>query len=253
MPTTRNRPLKSSTARLQTGGPSDFRSKLDPWFIDFAQLIRADFKRLSGEQRKNRSRRVIGSHTNPQPASLVPAPILPGWPQTVGEMFTLVGKHGDPRFAGVSKVLQDKLSRQESGTDLNYAIENVLAMIKYQETVPELRWREIQGDKAAGKKLVEVMHIRNLWLHDQLPRDGVRFKTNIHHNLLVTFGVAAGLNELNSTELVDFFDEYCPCGEIHSLEVMRRLREKLCSMLERGQAATAKISDFAVVGPANIS
>jgi hypothetical protein len=54
------------------------------------------------------------------------------------------------------------------------------------------------------------------------------------------------LNELTSTELVDFFDEYCPCGQVHSLEVMRRLREKLCSMLERGQAA-ARISELSLV------
>jgi hypothetical protein len=248
MPTTRNKPLKSLTARLQTTGPSDFRSNLDPWFIDFAKLIRADFKRLSGEQRKNLPRREIGSKATPPPVSAVPVPILPGWPKSIREMFALLGRHGDPRFAGVVEVVRDKLSRQESETDLNYAIDNVLAMIRYQATVPELRWREMQGDKAAGRKLVEVMHIRNLWLHDQLPRDGVRFKTNIHHNLLVTFGLAAGLNELNSTELVDFFDEYCPCGEIHSLEVMRRLREKLCSMLERGQAATAKITEFAGSG-----
>jgi hypothetical protein len=244
MPTTRNKPLKSLTARLQTRGPSDFRSKLDSWFIDFARLTQEDFKRLSGEQRQNRPRRKIGAHADSPHASPVPDPILPGWPQTVGEMFTLLGKSGDPRFAGVVKVVRDKLSPQENQTDLNSAIDSVLAMIKYQTTAPELRWREMQGDAAAGRKLVEVMHIRNLWLHGQLPRGGLRFKTNVHHNMLGTFGLAAGLNELTSTELADFFDEYCPCGEIHSSEVMRRLREKLCSMLERGQAATAKIKKF---------
>jgi hypothetical protein len=247
MPTTRNKPLKSLTARLQTRGPSDFRSKLDSWFIDIARLTQEDFKRLSGEQRQNTPRRKIGSHADSPRASSVPDPILPGWPQTVSEMFTLLGKSGDPRFAGVVKVVRGKLSPQEGQTDLNSAIDNVLAMIKYQTTAPELRWRETQGDAAAGRKLVEVMHIRNLWLHGQLPPGGIRFKTNVHHNLLVTFGLAGGLNELNSTELVDFFDEYCPCGEIHSPEVMRRLREKLCSMLERGQAATAKSLEFAVV------
>jgi hypothetical protein len=161
-------------------------------------------------------------------------------------MFTLLRKSGDSRFAGVVKMVRDNLSPQEGQTDLNSAIDNVLAMIKYQTTAPELRWREIQGDAGAGRKLVEVMHIRNLWLHGQLPRGGLRFKTNVHHNLLVTFGLVAGLNELTSTELVDFFDEYCPCGQVHSLEVMRRLREKLCSMLERGQAA-ARISELSLV------
>jgi hypothetical protein len=242
MPTTRNKPLKSLTARLQTRGPSDFRSKLDSWFIDFAQLIRADFKRLSGEERKNRSRREIGSHADSPRTSSVPDPILPGWPQTISEMFTLLGKSGDLRFAGVVKVVRGKLSPQEGQADLNSAIDNVLAMIKYQTTAPELRWRETHGDAAAGRKLVEVMHIRNLWLHGQLPRGGLRFKTNVHHNMLITFGLAAGLNELTLTELVDFFDEFCPCGEIHSSEVMRRLREKLCAMLDRGRKAAASIA-----------
>src|SRR5271167_3146728 len=124
MPTTRNKPLKSLPARLQTRGPSDFRSKLDSWFIEFARLTREDSKRLAGEQRQNRPRRKIGSHADSPHASTVPDPILPGWPQTVGEMFALLGKSGDPRFYGVVRVIRDNLSPQEGQTDLNSAIDN---------------------------------------------------------------------------------------------------------------------------------
>jgi hypothetical protein len=223
---------------------SDFRSKLHPWFIDFAELFQKDYKHLLEKQRQKKSSRDYTPTSKSRLSSLVPAPLLPGWPQTLGDMLVLIDKQGGPE-SGMARMIQENMSREERGSNLNDAMENVLAMIKYQTTAVELRWREVQGDRAAGKKLVEVIHLRNLWLHDQLPSGGLRFKTNVYHNLLVTYGLAAGLSELNTSEMIDFFDQYCPCGDVHSLEVMRRLRQKLWTMLERGREAATLIAELA--------
>jgi hypothetical protein len=90
--------------------------------------------------------------------------------------------------------------------------------------------------------VVETADFYNRWMHEQLPRTGVRFKTNARHNVLMLYGLAGGLNRLPSRELAEFFDQFCPCGETHTLEVVRRLRGKLLEVLKRGSAAADSIA-----------
>jgi hypothetical protein len=61
------------------------------------------------------------------------------------------------------------------------------------------------------------------------------------------YGLSAGVERLSSSELVQFFDEHCPCGkEIHNQQVLERLRTRLQNRIARisqiddanGQTAT---------------
>ena len=48
--------------------------------------------------------------------------------------------------------------------------------------------------------MVETADLYNRWMHEQLPREGVRVKTNVRHNLLMLYGLAGGLDRLTSRE-----------------------------------------------------
>jgi hypothetical protein len=179
----------------------------------------------------------------------VPPAVLPEWPRTVGEMLGLLANWGDPRLAEAMRAMQHRIPSEALTTDLNQALPNAISLLKYQITVPELQRREMQGDRSAGRQAVETADVYIRWIHDQLPVGGVRFKTNARHNLLMLYGLAGGLESLTSRELADFFDQFCPCGETHALEVLRRLRQKLRKVLERGGEAADLITGGRLEAP----
>jgi hypothetical protein len=238
MATTRNKPFKSPAPRLPQEGSPQFLHKLDPWFVDLARVFKETVPPVGGAKRTDRASRDSEGRGR-QPAKSVPAPLLPGWPRTLGEMLSLAARIEDPRIAGVFRALEQEFPKEALAMDLNPVLENGISLLKYQETVPELRWRELQGDRNAGRKVVETADLYNRWMHGQLPHGGVRVKTNVHHNLLMLFGLPAGLEKLTSKELADFFDQFCPCGETHTLEVLRRLRQKLLIAADRGAKSTS--------------
>ena len=243
MATTRNKPFKSSAPRLPHGGPPQFLQKLEPWFVDLACVFKEAAPPVGGARRTGKS-----SHDSKgkghQPAKSVPAPLLPEWPRTLGEMLSSAARLEDPRIANAFRAIEQECPEEALATDLNPVLENGVSLLKYQATVPELRWRELQGDRNAGRKVVETADLYNRWMHGQLPRGGVRVKTNVHHNLLMLFGLPGGLQKLTSKELADFFDQFCPCGETHTLEVLRRLRQKLLKMVDQGAESTSLLSRY---------
>lgn len=242
MATTRNNAFKSPPPRLPDEGPSHFEHKLDPWFIGLARFFKENAApQVVGPKCIGRAGHVdMGRY--PQAVQSPPAPVLPEWPRTAGEMVSLLAKWGDPRFAEAMKAVKQRIPREDLKTDLNQVLPNMISMLKYQATMPDLRLREMRGDRNAGRQVVETEDLYNRWMHEQLPRGGVRFKTNVHHNVLMLFGLAGGLERLTSKELADFFDQFCPCGETHTLEVLRRLRRKLVKVLERGGEASDQIA-----------
>jgi hypothetical protein len=152
-------------------------------------------------------------------------------------MLTLLTNRGDSRFAEAMGAIQQKTSEEALNADLDEVLPNVISLLKYQATMPDLLQREVRGDRSAGRQVVECKDIYNRWMHDQLPRGGVRFKTNVRHNLLMLYGLDSGLTKLTSQELAVFFDDFCPCGGTHTAEVLRRLRQKLVNVFERGREA----------------
>ena len=239
MATTRNSALKSP--RLPQEGPSNFLQKLDPWFVGLAHLFKEDAAaRIDDSKPMGKAGHVDrGKHL--QPARLPPA-VLPEFPRTVGEMLASLATWGDPRLAEAMKAMQQGIPPEALTTDLNQVLPSMISLLKYHATVPELHWREMQGDKDAGRQVVETADVYNRWMHEQLPAGGVRFKTNARHNILMLYGLAGGLERLTSQELADFFDKFCPCGETHTVEVLRRLRRKLLKVLEHGAEAMDAIA-----------
>lgn len=237
MATTRNKVFKSPPPRLRHEGPSRFLQKLDPWFVGSAHFFKENIApEVNGAKRAETagSARIKSCS---RPVKSPPAPLIPQWPRTVGEMLRLLTSCGDLRFAEGIKAMQQRIPTEALTTDLNRVLPNIFCLLKYQVTVPELDGREMQGDREAGRQVVETADLYNRWMHEQLPREGVQFKTNIRHNLLMLYGLAGGLERLTSRELGDFFDQFCPCGKTHTLEVLRRLRQKLVLVLERGAKA----------------
>jgi hypothetical protein len=142
-------------------------------------------------------------------------------------MFDLLSKLPDPRAAEVCSAIKDKLSQEMLGMVLNDGIMDILLLLRYQKTFSELLQSERQGDRKAIRQVVEVMHLNNRWLHGLLPNGGVPFKTNPLHILLMLYGLSGGLERLTSSELVQFFDDNCPCGKIHNQQVLQRRRARL--------------------------
>ena len=235
MATTRNSAFKSPSPRLPHGGPSHFLHKLDPWFVGLANLFKESAAPPVDQPKRGHSAEQAGGEVSPPPA------VLPEFPRTFGEMLGLLAAQGDPRLGKAVDFIQQGIPTETLAMGLNQVLPNIISLLKYQVTVPELQWQEMHGDRSAGREVVETADIYNRWLHDQLPPEGVRFKTTERHNLLMLFGLAGGLKKLTSRELTDFFDEFCPCGQTHTLEVLRRLRRKLLSVLERGRKAITEI------------
>jgi len=242
MPTTRNKAFKSPDPRLPHETRSNFLQKLDPWFVGFANFFKENATQGVDRPKRARKEGLVEKGSRSQSVKLPPAPVLPGWPRTVGEMLRLLAGSGDPRFDEAIVAIEERIPTEALATDLNQVLPNLVSLLKYQATVPDLRSREMRGDRSAGLKVVETADIYNRWMHEQLPRGGVRFKTNACHNLLMLFGLTGGLDRLSSRELADFFDKFCSCGQTHTLEVLRRLRWKLVGAMERGREATDSIA-----------
>lgn len=238
MATTRKNAFKSSSPRLPHEGPADFLCKLDPWFVGLARYFKEDAAARVDDLKRTEGSEHVSGRNYPQPVKSRPPAVLPEWPSTVAELLGLLAKVGDSRFAEAINAMQQGIPTQALTTDLNQVLPNVISFLKYHATVPELQWREMQGDRNAGRQLVESEDVYNRWMHEQLPRGGIRVKTNVRHNVLMLFGLSGGLERLTSQELADFFDQFCPCGETHTLEVLRRLRSKIVKVLERGGEAT---------------
>ena len=237
MATTRNKVFKSPPPRLPHEGPSQFLQKLDPWFVGFAHFFKENVApEVNGAKRAETAGSARRGGRS-RPVKSPPAPLLPEWPRTVGELLRLLTSCGDFRFAEAVRAMQQSIPTEALTTDLNRVLPNMISLLKYQVTLPELERREMQGDREAGRQVVETADLYNRWMHEQLPREGVRFKTNVRHNLLMLYGLAGGLERLTSRELGDFFDQFCPCGETHTVEVLRRLRQKLALVLKRGVKA----------------
>lgn len=237
MATTRKRHLKSVPARLPDEGPSDFMQKIDPWFVGVAELFKEEVARRLDKTKSNQVASLTGNQEQPQAVKTRPPAVMPGWPRTMGELLALFSKWGDSRFKAAVGVMRQRMRADGLIVDLNEVLPNTISLLKYHATIPDLRRREMQGDQTAAKKIVETLDVYNRWMHNQLPRGGVRFKTNPHHNILMTCGLLGGLESLTSRELADFFDEFCPCGETHDPEVLRGLRRKLIRITAYGSDA----------------
>jgi hypothetical protein len=125
------------------------------------------------------------------------------------------------RAAEVCFVIKEKLSQEMLGIDLNDGLLNILSSLRFKKTFRELQQSERQGNRKASRQVVEVMNLNNRWLHGQLPSGGIPFKTNPRHILLMLYGLSAGLDTLTSSELVQFFDDNCPCRKIHNQQSCR--------------------------------
>jgi hypothetical protein len=238
----RNDAFNSPRPRLPNVGPSRYPVKLEPWFIEFARLFKDEVKRSILNREKVRESHRRQKTTGHPPIHRPPVAVLPGWPRTVGEMISFIGQYSNPQLGQVLRSIVKELPAQYLETDLVQVLPSVLSMLKYQVTIPELWFREMQGDRKAGSQVVEIGNLYNRWIHELLPTAGVRFKTNPVHNLIMLYGIAGGLEKLTCQELADFFDNECPCGETHSLEVLVKLRRKLLRAIIRGQEAIASIT-----------
>jgi hypothetical protein len=218
----------SRSARPPDKGPPDYLSKLDPWFVELTRLLREPPKapapnpEVSDVNEADANRGV-----SRLPHWQIPVAALAEWPRTLGELYDLLSKFPDPRVAQICSAIKEKLSQEMLGLDLNDQLLNVLSLLRFQTRFKALQESERQGDSKASKQVVEVMNLNNSWLHGQLPRGGVWFRTNPLHNLLMMYGLSGGLEGLTSSALVRFFDENCPCGETHDQQVLQRLRAKL--------------------------
>jgi hypothetical protein len=157
-------------------------------------------------------------------------------------MVGMLAKWEDSMLAEPISTMFQGIPREHLARDLNEVLPNIISLLKYHATVPELRWREMRGDRKAGRQFVETTDLYNRWMHEQLPRGGIRVKTNVHHNFLILCGMVGGLERLTSQELTDFFDQFCPCGTTHTLEVLVKLRRKLLKVLQRGRDAAERIA-----------
>src|SRR4029077_13956951 len=156
MATTRNKAFKSPDPRLPHGARSNFLQKLDPWFVGFAHFFKESVTQRVDRPKRTENAGLVGKGSRPQSVESPPAPVLPGWPSTVGEMLRLLAGPGDPRFSEAIGAIQERIPTEALATDLNQVLPNMISLLKYQATVPDLQSREIRGDRSAGLKVVET-------------------------------------------------------------------------------------------------
>lgn len=198
--------------------PPELTGKLETWFVEFS----LHFKEIA------KLPDPLGEIPKPPPRVGPPVVAQPNWPKTAGEMLDLLCQLPDFRIAKTVFALKEKAPSEALAVTVEESLSQMLSVLKYQKLFTELQWREKQGDRGASAKVVDIKHLYDLWVHELLPPGGVRFKTNERHNLLMFYGLAGGLENLTSSELVHFFDEVCPCGtELHSQQALQRLRTKL--------------------------
>jgi hypothetical protein len=225
---TRNTPFVSRPARVPEEGPPDYLEKLDSWFVGLAGLFREAPEADAPNQKSSSVNAGAANRRAPQRSNAhFSVAASAGRPDTVGELFDLLPKLPDPRAANVCSAIKEKLPQEMLGMDLNDGLLNILSLLRFKKSFRELEQSERQGNRKASRQVVEVMHLNNRWLHGLLPSGGIPFKTNPRHILLMLYGLSAGLDTLTSSELVQFFDDNCPCRKIHNQQVLQRLRAEL--------------------------
>ena len=118
-----------------------------------------------------------------------------------------------------------------------------LTFIKYGRPFYDLLKERDAGDWTSAQKLLHVQELSERVAFNKLrPADkrllfGGEFKRA--HRAIIQLGVSFGLLKLTESELVEFFDEYCPCQR-HKLENLKKLRQRIWKKMQSSAAPTPR-------------
>jgi hypothetical protein len=99
----------------------------------------------------------------------------------------------------------------------------------------------IANDHFGGSREASDQYLK-LVANNQLIRygDGLPpIKGNLDHRIIMKNGLDLGLENLSASKLALFYDQFCPCFEIHDADDLRKLRKRI---LEEGRKAREKFT-----------
>ncbi len=98
---------------------------------------------------------------------------------------------------------------------------------KFNKTVKQLEQEKTRGSFKAAKQLNILDREVEKWRFGEIDLKEVKYKTNVEHFGLISFGLDFGMLSLTAKELADCFDELCPCGNVDDPENLSKLRRKI--------------------------
>jgi len=85
--------------------------------------------------------------------------------------------------------------------------------------------RAARGDRSTFRKILRA--IEKVYRIDQLGVEGVPPpKIHFLHKNLFEIANLSGLNELEDDGILEFLEDLCPCGKLHTIEAVRKFRKR---------------------------
>lgn len=102
-----------------------------------------------------------------------------------------------------------------------------LCFCRFNKTAEQLVREYESGSMKAAKQVHKLSLEYDRWRFGQLDPNKLKFKIDLDHFGLITFGLGLGLEVLSAMELADCFDAVCPCGKPHFPENLSKLRTRI--------------------------
>lgn len=130
-------------------------------------------------------------------------------------------------------------SQTQQPTDDQFML-SWLSWFKFGKTWKQLQQERQAGSYKAGRKMLAVLRDHLDWQFGKLDPNGMRFKTELPHFLIMAFGLDFGLDNLTLNELADCFDALCTCRmETHDPDNLRKLKNRILASVRALDAKTA--------------
>jgi len=110
---------------------------------------------------------------------------------------------------------------------------DALCWEKYNKSAERLIRDIGRGDARAIAQFTKIYAIYLRMFVGKLRANELKFKTKSDHHTLMRAILADNTKELTGNELVETFDQNCPCAKEHSMEALGELRKRLRRIMRR--------------------
>jgi hypothetical protein len=96
---------------------------------------------------------------------------------------------------------------------------------RFDNTLTEIVSKHIHGDRDSSRNYIKLLdNSESVRYGEGLPP----FRGNVDHRIVMQNGLGLGLENLSTSKLAQFYDQFCPCStDAHDVDDLRKLRNRI--------------------------
>jgi hypothetical protein len=130
----------------------------------------------------------------------------------------------DVYYGVFSEALKSHSQPEELITAVAIGLKEFDAEQRFREPLQTITHQHLKGDLESTVKYLKLEQ------NHQSVRYGFGLppvKGNIDHRIIMQTGLSLGMEKLTAVQLELFFNQFCPCGEEHDCDDLRKLRKRI--------------------------